>query len=180
MILEVFDSQYVCMMFMQVVVYIGFMCMVVWCYLLMFELFGYVYIDGKLYGFMLCVFWVGWLYFDLVWLLCMVQFYLQQLSVLLNELVYVSVLDGWEFVFIVCNGVLCVMMIGFVFGVCVLVLLMLFGVVLFVYYFDCEVVCVWFDEIELLLFMLYMIINKVWLFEQVDQVCDVGYVVIEQ
>lgn len=84
---------------------------------------------------------------------------------LLNELVYVSVLDGWEFVFIVCNGVLCVMMIGFVFGVCVLVLLMLFGVVLFVYYFDCEVVCVWFDEIELLLFMLYMIINKVWLFE---------------
>ncbi|ARF88306.1 IclR family transcriptional regulator [Burkholderia cenocepacia] len=180
MILEAFDSQHARMTPTQAAARTGLTRTAARRYLLTLESLGYVYTDGKLYGLTPRVLRVGWSYFDSARLPRTVQPYLQQLSASLNESAYVSVLDGWELVFIARNGVSRVMTTGFVLGARVPAPLTSPGVVLLAHHPDREAVRAWLDETELPPFTPHTITNKARLLEQVDQARDAGYAAIEQ
>ncbi|AOJ41998.1 MULTISPECIES: IclR family transcriptional regulator C-terminal domain-containing protein [Burkholderia] len=179
-ILEAFDSQHARMTPTQAAARTGLTRTAARRYLLTLESLGYVYTDGKLYGLTPRVLRVGWSYFDSARLPRTVQPYLQQLSASLNESAYVSVLDGWELVFIARNGVSRVMTTGFVLGARVPAPLTSPGVVLLAHHPDREAVRAWLDDTELPPFTPHTITNKARLLEQVDQARDAGFAAIEQ
>jgi len=180
MILEAFDSQHARMTPTQAAARTGLTRTAARRYLLTLESLGYVYTDGKLYGLTPRVLRVGWSYFDSARLPRTVQPYLQQLSASLNESAYVSVLDGWELVFIARNGVSRVMTTGFVLGARVPAPLTSPGVVLLAYHRDQEAMQTWLNETELAPFTPHTVTNRTGLLEKIRRAQADGFAVIEQ
>jgi IclR family pca regulon transcriptional regulator len=180
MILEAFDAQHARMTPTQAAARTGLTRTAARRYLLTLESLGYVYTDGKLYGLTPRVLRVGWSYFDSARLPRTVQPYLQQLSATLNESAYVSVLDGWELVFIARNGVSRVMTTGFVLGARVPAPLTSAGIVLLAHLSDRDAVRTWLDTAELPPFTPHTMTNKARLLERIDEARVEGYAAIEQ
>jgi len=85
-------------------------------YLLTLEHLGYLYSDGKKFGLTPRVLKLGWSYFDSARLPRILMPFLQRITAILNESVYVSVLDDWESICIARNGATRVMTSGFALG----------------------------------------------------------------
>jgi len=85
-------------------------------YLLTLEHLGYLTSEGTLFSLTPRVLKVGWSYFDSARLPRTVQPFLQQITAALGEVAYLSVLDGWELVFISRTSTSRVMSTGFVLG----------------------------------------------------------------
>ncbi|AEA63938.1 IclR family transcriptional regulator domain-containing protein [Burkholderia gladioli] len=180
MILEAFDSEHARMTPTQAAARTGLTRTAARRYLLTLESLGYVQTDGRLYGLTPRVLRVGWSYFDSARLPRMVQPYLQQLSAMLNESAYVSVLDDWELVVIARNGVSRVMSTGFVLGARVPAPLASAGVVLLAHRHDPDEVAAWLATTELSPYTPHTLTNKTRLRQKIEQARDDGYAVIEQ
>lgn len=179
-ILESFDSEHARLTPSQAAQLTGMTRTAARRYLLTLEHLGYVQGDGKLYGLTPRVLRVGWSYFDSARLPRTVQPYLQQLSATINESVYVSVLDGWELVFIARNGTSRVMTTGFVLGARVPAPLTSPGVVLLAYHRDQEAMQTWLNDTELAPFTPHTVTNKTGLLEKIRRAQADGFAVIEQ
>src|SRR5476649_1014669 len=159
-VLEAFDSEHARMTPTQAAARTGMTRTAARRHLLTLESLGYVESDGKLFGLTPRVLRVGWSYFDSARLPKLVQPYLQQLSAAINESVYVSVLDGWELVFIARNGVSRVMTTGFVLGARVPAPLASPGVILLAYRSDIDSVREWLDSTQLRPFTPHTLTHK--------------------
>lgn len=179
-ILEAFDDQHARMTPTQAGARTGLTRTAARRYLLTLEHLGYLQTDGKLFWLTPRVLRVGWSYFDSARLPRTVQPYLQQLSATLDESVYVSVLDGWELVFIARNGVSRVMSTGFVLGARVPAPLTSPGVVLLAHTPDDTAMHEWLDATALAPFTPHTLINKARLYEKIHQARADGFAVIEQ
>jgi IclR family pca regulon transcriptional regulator len=179
-ILEAFDSEHARMTPTQAAARTGMTRTAARRYLLTLESLGYVESDGKLFGLTPRVLRVGWSYFDSSRLPKLVQPYLQQLSALINESVYVSVLDDWELVFIARNGTSRVMTTGFVLGARVPSPLTSPGVILLAYKTRQDDVQAWLNDTVLAPFTPHTLTNKTQLMETIRQARSDGFSVIEQ
>ncbi|CAN7558770.1 helix-turn-helix domain-containing protein [Trinickia sp. LjRoot230] len=179
-ILEAFDDKHARMTATDAGVRTGLSRTAARRYLLTLEHLGYVYTDGKLYGLTPRVLRVGWSYFDSARLPRLVQPYLQQLSAVLKESVYVSVLDEWELVFIARNGASRVMTTGFVLGARVPAPLASPGVVLLAHQPNQDDVREWLGKVELAPLTPYTLTDKTRLRETIRQARVDGFAVVEQ
>ncbi|KKB62021.1 4-hydroxyphenylpyruvate dioxygenase [Robbsia andropogonis] len=179
-ILEAFDAEHPRMTPTQAAARTGLTRTAARRYLLTLQYLGYVRGDGKLFELTPRVLRVGWSYFDSARLPRMVQPYLQQLSATIDEPVYVSVLDGWELVFIARNSTSRVMSTGFVLGARVPAPLTSAGVVLLASRDDEQGLAQWLDAAILTPFTPYTITHKDRLLEKVRHAKHDGYAVIEQ
>ena len=179
-VLECFDSEHPRMTASEVAARTGIARTAARRYLLTLQHLGYLQSDGKQFGLTPRVLRVGWSYFDSARLPRIVQPYLQQLSTTINESVYISVLDGWDLVFIAKNGVSRVMTTGFVLGARVPAPLTSPGVVLLSCQPDIETVRIWMGSHDLPPFTPHTLTNKERLLEKVLRARADGYAVIEQ
>jgi IclR family pca regulon transcriptional regulator len=179
-ILEAFDNEHSRMTPTQAAARTGLSRTAARRYLLTLASLGYVYTDGRLFGLTPRVLRVGWSYFDSARLPRTVQPYLQQISALINESVYVSVLDDWELVVIARNGVSRVMTTGFVLGARVPAPLISPGVVLLAHVADQEAVSNWLESVELAPYTPHTLTSKTRLWEKIQQARGDGYALVEQ
>ncbi|WP_250535647.1 IclR family transcriptional regulator C-terminal domain-containing protein [Caballeronia sp. AZ10_KS36] len=179
-ILEAFDDQHARMTPTQAAVRTGITRTAARRYLLTLAHLGYVQTDGKLFNLTPRVLRVGWSYFDSARLPRIVQPYLQHLSALIHENVYVSVLDEWDLVIIARNGASRVMTTGFVLGARVPAALMSAGLVMLAYRTDEDAVRAWLDATEFRPFTPLTITDKEALYDKIRQARADGFVAFEQ
>lgn len=115
-ILEVFDKDHALLTATEVARSTGLTRSAARRYLLTLEHLGYLYSDGKQFGLTPRVLKIGWSYFDSAQLPRLLRPYLQRLTAVTGESVYVAVMDGWDVVFIARNGSTRVMTSGFALG----------------------------------------------------------------
>ena len=173
-ILEAFDDQHARMTPTQAAARTGLTRTAARRYLLTLAHLGYVQTDGKLFNLTPRVLRMGWSYFESARLPRIVQPYLQQLSALIHESVYVSVLDDWDLVIIARNGSTRVMTTGFVLGARVPAALMSGGIAMLAY-MDEESVRGWLDATEFKPFTPLTITDKEKLYEKIRQARVDGY-----
>ncbi|MES2262625.1 MAG: IclR family transcriptional regulator C-terminal domain-containing protein [Pseudomonadota bacterium] len=148
-------------------------------YLCTLEHLGYLYSDGKRFGLTPRVLRVGWSYFDSAELPRVLRPFLERASVALNEFVYVSVMDGWELVFIARNGSNRVMATGYVLGARAPAQLASPGIMMLAFEPQ-ETVQAWLEESRLVPFTPYTIIDSAKLYAEIEAARAQGYAVIEQ
>lgn len=179
-VLESFDSEHARMTASQAAARTGLARTAARRYLLTLEHLGYVQSDGKQFSLTPRVLRVGWSYFDSARLPRIIQPYLQQLSATIAESAYLSVLDGWDLVFIARNGSSRVMTTGFVLGARVPAPLTAPGVVLLAYQPDADAVRDWLAAHDLAPFTPHTLTNKERLLDKIRRARDDGHAVIEQ
>lgn len=179
-ILEAFDDQHPRMTPTQAAKRTGMTRTAARRYLLTLAHLGYTHTDGKMFSLTPRVLRAGWAYFDSARLPRLVQPYLQQLSMTINESVYVSVLDEWELVVIARNGAARVMTTGFVLGARVNAPLTSAGLVMLAYHPNGAEVTARLEASTLAPLTPFTVTNKDKLKQKIQQAHSHGYAVMEQ
>ncbi|AOY95645.1 4-hydroxyphenylpyruvate dioxygenase [Cupriavidus sp. USMAA2-4] len=148
-------------------------------YLLTLEHLGYTTSDGTLFSLTPRVLKVGWSYFDSARLPRTVQPFLQQITAQLGEAAYLSVLDGWELVFIARTSASRVMSTGFVLGARVPAPLGSAGVMMLASRPE-EAVREWLESCVLAPYTPYTIMQSDRLLEEIRKAGQRGYAMLEQ
>jgi len=148
-------------------------------YLLTLEHLGYTTSDGTLFSLTPRVLKVGWSYFDSARLPRLVQPFLQQITAQLGEAAYLSVLDGWELVFISRTSTSRVMSTGFVLGARVPAPLASAGVMMLASQPE-EKVREWLGQCVLTPYTPYTILQHDRLLQEIRKAGAQGYAVVEQ
>jgi IclR family pca regulon transcriptional regulator len=148
-------------------------------YLLTLEHLGYLTSEGTLFSLTPRVLKVGWSYFDSARLPRTVQPFLQQITAALGEVAYLSVLDGWELVFISRTSTSRVMSTGFVLGARVPAPLASAGVMMLASQPE-EKVREWLETCVLTPYTPYTILQRERLLDEIRKAGRQDYAVVEQ
>jgi IclR family transcriptional regulator, pca regulon regulatory protein len=148
-------------------------------YLLTLEHLGYLNSDGKKFSLTPRVLKLGWSYFDSARLPRILLPFLQRITAVLNESVYVSVLDDWEMVFIARNGAARVMTSAFVLGARAQAHLAAAGIVMLGFKPE-EMIREKLADLALVPFTPYTITDPQALYAVIQKAHEQGYAVLEQ
>lgn len=148
-------------------------------YLLTLEHLGYTTSEGTLFSLTPRVLKVGWSYFDSARLPRAVQPFLQQITAAVGEAAYLSVLDGWELVFIARTSTSRVMSTGFVLGSRVPAPLASAGLVLLAAQPEGKVQ-EWLETVVLTPYTPYTILQRDPLLQEIRKAGAQGYAMVEQ